>query len=92
MSTDPVDAEDVERVASLARVELGDEEIEAFTEDFREILEYFDTLDAVPDVDSEPELVNVMRADEVRDSLSQEEALRNATDDNDGRFKGPRVS
>jgi aspartyl-tRNA(Asn)/glutamyl-tRNA(Gln) amidotransferase subunit C len=33
-----------------------------------------------------------MRDDEVRDSLPQEEALQNADDHEDGRFKGPRVS
>jgi aspartyl-tRNA(Asn)/glutamyl-tRNA(Gln) amidotransferase subunit C len=92
MTTEPVDADDVERVADLARVELTDEDVAAFTEQFQEILEYFDALEDVPDVDSEPELVNVMREDEVRESLSQEAALQNATDSEDGRFKGPRVS
>jgi len=92
MTTEPVDADDVERVADLARVELTDEDVAAFTEQFQEILEYFDALEDVPDVDSEPELVNVMREDKVRESLSQEAALQNATDSEDGRFKGPRVS
>ncbi|MFW5965572.1 MAG: Asp-tRNA(Asn)/Glu-tRNA(Gln) amidotransferase subunit GatC [Halodesulfurarchaeum sp.] len=92
MSTDPVEAEDVERVARLARVDLEDDEIEAFTRQFVDILEYFDTLEEVPDVEAEPDLVNVMRADEVQPSLSQEEALQNATESEDGRFKGPRVS
>jgi aspartyl-tRNA(Asn)/glutamyl-tRNA(Gln) amidotransferase subunit C len=92
MSTEPVDEQAVERVADLARVELEPADREAFAEQFREILGYFDTLEAVPDVESEPELVNVMRADEVEDSLSQEEALANATETESGRFKGPRVS
>ena len=92
MSTEPVDSADVERVASLARVELDDSEISAFTAQFQEILDYFDTLEAVPDVDSEPDLVNVMRPDEVQESLPQEKALQNATEHEEGRFKGPRVS
>ena len=33
-----------------------------------------------------------MRPDEQRDSLSQEEALQNAPESEDGHFKGPRVS
>jgi aspartyl-tRNA(Asn)/glutamyl-tRNA(Gln) amidotransferase subunit C len=33
-----------------------------------------------------------MRPDEVREGLSQEEALRNASETEDGYFKGPRVS
>jgi aspartyl-tRNA(Asn)/glutamyl-tRNA(Gln) amidotransferase subunit C len=32
-----------------------------------------------------------MRADEVRPSLSQEEALANAPESEDGRFKVPRI-
>ena len=92
MSEEPVETADVRRVAALARVELDDAEVEAFTAQFQEILEYFDALDEVPAVDSEPELTNVMRTDEVEESLSQAAALQNATDSEDGRFKGPRVS
>ena len=92
MTDSPVDAEDVEHVAGLARVDLDPADVEAFTEQFREILEYFEALDEVPEVEAEPDLVNVMRSDEVRDSLPQEEALQNADDHEDGRFKGPRVS
>jgi aspartyl-tRNA(Asn)/glutamyl-tRNA(Gln) amidotransferase subunit C len=92
MENEPVDRADVERVADLARVELSDEDLAAFTEQFREILEHFEALEEVPEVDAEPDLVNVMRPDEVRDSLSQDEALKNAADREDGRFKGPRVS
>ncbi len=33
-----------------------------------------------------------MRPDETRDGLSQEEALSNAAETEDGFFKGPRVS
>jgi len=84
------DAE-VRNVASLARVDLDDEEVELFAEQLTDILEYFDALDDVPEVDSEAELDNVMRADEVREGLSQAEALRNAPETEDGYFKGPRV-
>ena len=92
MTTEPVDRADVERVADLARVELSEADLEAFTEQFQEILEYFDALEAVPDVEAEPDLVNVMREDEIRESLPQDAALQNATETEDGRFKGPRVS
>ncbi|MFA1610366.1 Asp-tRNA(Asn)/Glu-tRNA(Gln) amidotransferase subunit GatC [Halobellus rubicundus] len=92
MSETPVDAEEVEHVAELARVDLADDEVDAFTTQFAEILEYFEALDEVPEVDSEPELVNVMREDEVAEGLDQEEALRNAEETEDGFFKGPRVS
>ncbi len=92
MSDSPVDADEVEHVADLARVDLDATELDEFTEQFAEILEYFEALDEVPAVDSEPELVNVMRSDEVRDGLTQAEALRNAPETEDGFFKGPTVS
>ena len=79
-------------MASLARVDLDEAEVERFTEQFGDILEYFEALEEVPEVDREAELANVMRPDEVREGLSQEEALRNAPETEDGYFKGPKVS
>ena len=84
--------EEVRRVADLARVGLDDEEVERFTDQFADILDYFETLEEVPEVERETDLVNVMRADETRDCLSQEEALANAPETEDGYFKGPNVS
>ena len=87
-----VEPEEVRHVADLARIDLDDDEVDRFTEQFADILEYFETLDEVPEVDVDEELANVMRPDEVRDSLSQEEALENAPESEDGYFKGPNVS
>ncbi len=87
-----VDADEVRHVADLARVRLADDEVDAFAEQFAEILEYFEALDEVPETDSEEELVNVMRADEVEDGLDQSAALANAAETEDGFFKGPKVS
>ncbi|MGB9985826.1 Asp-tRNA(Asn)/Glu-tRNA(Gln) amidotransferase subunit GatC [Salarchaeum japonicum] len=92
MSEPAVDAEEVRHVADLARVSLSDDEVDAFAEQFSEVLDYFEALEDVPEVESEPDLVNVMRADEVEESLSQEAALANADESEDGFFKGPRVS
>ena len=92
MSDPAVDAEEVRHVADLARIDLDDEEVERFATQFVEILEYFETLEAVPTVEAEPDLTNVMRDDEVRESLSREDALANAPETEDGYFKGPRVS
>lgn len=92
MSNERVSPEEVSHVADLARVDLTEEELEAFTAQFGEILDAFETLDEVPDVEGEADLDNVLRDDEVRESLSQEEALRNAPRTEDGHFEGPRVS
>lgn len=92
MSESTVTTDDVEHVASLARVSLDEAELETFAEQFSEVLEYFDALDEVPQVDRDAELVNVLREDEVEDGLSQSDALANAPESEDGKFKGPRVS
>ena len=92
MSDDDVDPETVDHVAGLARIDLEESDRERFAEQFAKILAHFETLDEVPEVDADPELTNVMRADEVRDGLSQAEALRNAPESEDGYFKGPPVS
>ncbi len=92
MSDPAVDPEEVQHVADLARVDLADDEIERFTEQFADILDAFEALDDVPETEREAELSNVMRPDETRESLSQEEALQNASDTEEGQFKGPKVS
>ncbi|GGJ11446.1 aspartyl/glutamyl-tRNA(Asn/Gln) amidotransferase subunit C [Halobellus salinus] len=92
MSETPVDAAEVKHVAELARVDLDSEEADAFAAQFAEILEYFDALDEVPEVDTHEDLVNVMRADDIEESLDQTAALQNADETEDGFFKGPRVS
>lgn len=92
MSDFAVDPEEVEHVADLARVELSEDERERFAEQFGDILAAFEALDEVPETDSDPGLTNVMRPDEVRESLDQDDALRNAEETEDGQFKGPRVS
>lgn len=86
-----VDPDEVRRIAGLARIDLGDDEVDAFAAQFATILEYFETLDAVPQVDAEPELVNVLRPDERRECLGQDAALANAPATEDGFFKGPPV-
>jgi len=92
MSESAVDPEEVRHVADLSRVDLDDEEVERFTEQFGEILDAFEALEEVPEVESDADLVNVMRPDETHESLSQEEALQNAPESEDGYFKGPKVS
>lgn len=92
MSDSPVDTEEVEHIAQLARIDLDEDERDLFAEQFADILSAFETLDEVPEVEREPELTNVMRADEVRECLDREEALANAEETEDGQFKGPRVS
>ena len=55
-----------------------------------ERIQSLDLDDVEPTSHSIP-LSNVTRPDEVRPSLSQQEALQNAPESEDGRFKVPRI-
>ncbi len=92
MSDGAVTSEEVRHVAGLARVSLTEEEADRFAAQFADVLEAFERLDEVPDTEREPELVNVMREDVVREGLDRETALRNAPESEDGYFRGPPVS
>ncbi|MFB6309565.1 MAG: Asp-tRNA(Asn)/Glu-tRNA(Gln) amidotransferase subunit GatC [Salinirussus sp.] len=92
MDDQAVEPETVRHVADLARVDLSEDEVQRFASQFGEVLAAFETLDEVPEVDTESELTNVLRTDEVGESLDREAALQNAPETEDGYFKGPRVS
>ncbi len=84
--------EEVQHVAWLARLQLTDEEIEAFREQLSAILEYAQMLEevdlsAVPPTATVLPMRNVMREDEVRPSLPQDVVLANAPDTEDGYFR-----
>ena len=78
-----ISRQDVEHVARLSRLALTDQEIERMREQLSGILAYIDKLRALDTASVEPTshavpLVNVMRDDETRPCLSQDEALANA--------------
>jgi aspartyl-tRNA(Asn)/glutamyl-tRNA(Gln) amidotransferase subunit C len=82
---------DVEQIARLACIELDEEDTQAFTIQFNAILEYFEELEAIEAELTEQEERNVLRADEVTPSLTQEDALANAPRVESGYFRGPRI-
>ena len=92
-----ISREDVEYVAALARLELTEPEIQEYTGQLNSILDYaamleqLDTDDVVPTAHSVP-LHNVVREDQVRDSINREKALKNAPDGEEGFFRVPRIS
>ena len=83
---------DVEHIAELAKLALTPDEIEQYRRQLSDILEHFETLQQV-DTSSVPPTASVlpprtvMRADQVRPSLSTEDALANAPDRKDGFFR-----
>jgi aspartyl-tRNA(Asn)/glutamyl-tRNA(Gln) amidotransferase subunit C len=91
-----ISREDVEHVARLSRLALSDAEVERMREQLSGILAYIDTLRALDTAGVEPTshavpVVNVMRDDEARPCLSQDEALANAPDRSDVFFRVPRI-
>ena len=88
--------DDVARLAELARIELSTEELELFAPQLDIILDAVASVSEVSDADVPPmshalPLVNVFRADRVRPSLSQHEALASAPSVEEGRFRVPRI-
>jgi aspartyl-tRNA(Asn)/glutamyl-tRNA(Gln) amidotransferase subunit C len=87
---------DVEHVAKLARLELTTEEEQQFTKQLNAILSYADKLNELDTEQVEPtshvlKLVNVMREDVTRPSLTIEQVMRNAPDEEDDQFRVPAV-
>lgn len=88
--------QEVEHVARLARLELSEKEKEKMRAQLDSILSYIDKLNELDTSSVEPTshvlpLTNVFREDEVRPSLSQEEALANAPDGHDLLFRVPKI-
>ncbi len=87
---------DVKYVAHLARLSLSAEEEQRIGAQLGGILSYIDKLKEVdvsgvtPTAHPFP-LVNIVRPDELRPSLSHEEALRNAPARANGLFMAPKI-
>lgn len=82
----------IKHVAKLANLKLSEAEEEKFSTQLEETTKYIKGLDEVDTTDIEPTsqvtgLENVMREDEITPSLSQEEALKNASSIHNGFFK-----
>jgi len=91
----PVDI-DIDHVARLARLDLTDEEKTRLREQLGVILEHAATVGEVAAADVPPTAsaiprANVFREDVPEPSLPADEALRNAPERGDDRFRVPRI-
>ncbi len=82
----------IKHIAKLSRFDLTDEELEKFTSQMKTILDSADVLQKVDvtKVSKEPRMVvdfEELREDEVGESLSQEEAIKNASFVDNGYIK-----
>lgn len=87
---------DVEHVALLSRLDLTEEEKEAYTKQLNSIIDYMNKINELDTEGVEPTahvlpIYNVMREDEVGESLDREKVLKNAPEKEDGQFKVPRI-
>src|SRR5262245_29126152 len=93
----PSDAHlDVKYVAHLARLALTQEEEQKMAAQLSSVLGYIEKLKEVDVSNVEPTahafpLVNVTRSDEMKPSLSNEEALSNAPSKANGLFMVPKI-
>ena len=91
-----VDEKLVKDIASLARLDLTDEETQLFISQFNDILSYVSILNEV-DTDNVPPAYlssankSVVREDEVEESVPTDEFLANAPESKDGFVLIPRV-
>jgi len=94
-----ISKEEIIHIAKLASLNLSDEEINRYTNDMQDILEFANTINNV-NTDSISEtieelvgyiFVNVFRKDEIKKNISKEELLKNAPSQDEGMFRIPKV-
>ncbi|ELK44393.1 Asp-tRNA(Asn)/Glu-tRNA(Gln) amidotransferase subunit GatC [Halobacillus sp. ACCC02827] len=91
-----ISKEEVKHVANLARLAITDEEATTFSKQLDDIITYAEQLNELDTTGVEPtthvlDLKNVLRKDEPKKWITQEEALKNAPDHQDGQFKVPSI-
>ena len=96
----PITQSDIEKVAQLAHLELGEEELKTFGPQMAEIIAYVEQLNELDTANVEPAIggltpegarTETSRADEVVGSLGQKVALAEAPDPAEGHFRVPKV-
>lgn len=91
-----IDEKTLQKVASIARLKLTEEEIKKFTKQLQNVLNAFKSLSEVNTENVEPafhpfEIKNIFREDNVEKSFTVDEALGNAEHKEEKHFKGPRI-
>ncbi|MFX0032343.1 MAG: Asp-tRNA(Asn)/Glu-tRNA(Gln) amidotransferase subunit GatC [Candidatus Hermodarchaeota archaeon] len=87
----------LEYISKLALLDLSEDEKEKLSKQLSDILSYFDKLKELDTENVQPMthpiegLHNVFREDELRDSLTQEEVLKNTKYKLKGFFKAPKI-
>lgn len=91
-----IDKETVRKLAHLARLEFDENSADAMVHDMNRMLDFVAKLDAIDVSQVTPliymnEEVNVLRKDEVINTITHEEALKNAPKKDTDFFRVPKV-
>lgn len=91
-----IDNKTIDKIAELAKLEFNDESKEQIKQDMNRMLKFVEKLNELNTDDVEPliymtEGVNMLREDEVKAEITQEQALKNAPKKDSDYFKAPKV-
>ncbi|MFW6386864.1 MAG: Asp-tRNA(Asn)/Glu-tRNA(Gln) amidotransferase subunit GatC [Bacillota bacterium] len=91
-----ISKEEVRHIADLAHLELTEEDVETFTRQLGDILDYIEKLDELDTDDVVPTsytipMRNILRGDDVEESMEREKVLQNAPEEKDGQFRVPPI-
>lgn len=91
-----ISKEEIIHIAKLASLNLSDEEIEKYTNDMQEIIEFANMInnvntDGMNETIGSNEQANVLRKDEVVEFGNRELLLSNAPSQDEGMFRIPKV-
>ena len=91
-----IDNDTVDKIAHLARLEFNNEAKEEIKKDMNNMLSFIDKLNELNTDGIEPlvymsDETNVLRNDEVKQEITQQEALKNAPKHDSDYFKVPKV-
>lgn len=90
-----ISREEIIHIAKLANLNLTEEEIEKYTSDMEDILNFANTVNNV-NTENVDETIgtdnyNVFRKDEIGECFEREELLKNAPSQDEGMFRIPKV-
>ena len=91
-----ISEEEIIHIANLACLNLTPQEIKKYAEDMTDILEFAKVVNNVNTDDIKETIgingeYNVFRKDEVKQSISKQELLKNAPSQDEGMFRIPKV-
>ena len=91
-----VDEQLVDKVAELAKLEFKGEQKDAIIQEFQKMLNFVDKLNEIDTEGVEPlihvtDRINAFREDEAQNSVTHQDALKNAPEADSDYFKVPKV-